>query len=371
MKFLKKSKNIFSPKNILIIATRQIGDTLITSPLITKTHETWPHAKIDFLGFTESINILNGHPLISEIIGTSKHPNKSEYWYLIKRLFKRYDLALITQPSDRAHLFGLLSAKSRHGVVDKNIKNSWWKRLTCRHTVEIDYFNQHVVTEKLKLIPSNQNSHHHSIKIIPPMAEPLPFGLHIKKPFIVIHPSPLGAYKKIPNTTWQKIINNLARDFEIYLTGSKCLRDKKLNQAIISSIIKDKQNKIHDLSGQLNFSQTVTLLQKASLYIGIDTSISHLAAACETRCIILFGPTPPTNFGPWPNNFKSEQPYILKSPKQVHDNITILQGPGECVPCRKAGCDDSNGISKCLYELSAESILNVVYEVLENQFVTK
>ncbi len=98
------------------------------------------------------------------------------------------------------------------------------------------------------------------------MAEPLPYDLYIRKPFIVIHPSPLGAYKKIPNTTWQKIINNLAKDFEIYLTGSNYLGDKKLNQEIISSIIKDKQNKVHDLSGHLNFSQTVTLLQKASLY---------------------------------------------------------------------------------------------------------
>jgi heptosyltransferase-3 len=124
MKSLLRFKKPFKPKKILIIATRQIGDTLITSPLITKTHETWPHAKIDFLGFTESISILNGHSYINELIGTSKRPNKSEYWNLLKRLYQNYDLALITQPTDRAHLFGLISAKKRYGIVDKSFLTS-------------------------------------------------------------------------------------------------------------------------------------------------------------------------------------------------------------------------------------------------------
>ena len=35
-----------------------------------------------------------------------------------------------------------------------------------------------------------------------------------------------------------------------------------------------------DTGGRLSFNQLVTLLQRASLYVGPDTSVTHLAAAC-------------------------------------------------------------------------------------------
>jgi len=99
-------------------------------------------------------------------------------------------------------------------------------------------------------------------------------------------------------------------------------------------------------------------LNRASAYIGIDTSITHLAAACGIPTLALFGPTPPTNFGPWPNGFVGAQPYQLKALTQTVKNVTILQGEGACVPCRKSGCEDTpNSPSRCLEEMSAERVI--------------
>ena len=38
-------------KRILVIATRQIGDVLLTTPLVRAARERWPQARIDVLGF--------------------------------------------------------------------------------------------------------------------------------------------------------------------------------------------------------------------------------------------------------------------------------------------------------------------------------
>ncbi len=46
---------------ILIIATRQIGDTLITTPLITAAKRIFPEAKIDLLGYENSLLMLSGN----------------------------------------------------------------------------------------------------------------------------------------------------------------------------------------------------------------------------------------------------------------------------------------------------------------------
>ena len=359
-----------SPKKILIIAMRQIGDTLITSPLITKAHETWPEAKIDFLGFKNSLGILAGHPHIHKWIGASCRPDHREYWALFKRLFRHYDLALVTQPSDRSHLFGLFAAKKRFGVILQEDKQRWWKRLLCRHVVDVDYINQHVVTEKLMLIPNVPNSKNGAITIRAPNCAPLPNDIedlinNTKKRIIVMHATPLRAYKQILTTTWHDIINQLAQDYFIFLTGSNSLNDKNINRDILSGVDPNYLKHVNDISGQLNFSQTATLLYQASLYIGVDTSVSHLAAACQTKSIVLFGPTPPTNFGPWPNGFDLPQPYELKNPKQTRGAITILQGPRACVPCRKAGCkNNSDSGSDCLYQITAQTILLAVSEAL-------
>jgi heptosyltransferase-3 len=103
------------------------------------------------------------------------------------------------------------------------------------------------------------------------------------------------------------------------------------------------------------------LIQGALAYVGVDTSITHLAAACNTPTIALFGPTPPTNFGPWPNGFIGEQPYQLRARAQTVGNVTILQGPGECVPCRKAGCEDrASSHSECLDQLDPIQVIEAV-----------
>jgi heptosyltransferase-3 len=109
-------------------------------------------------------------------------------------------------------------------------------------------------------------------------------------------------------------------------------------------------------------------LRQAKFYIGVDTSVTHLAAACNIPTITLFGATPPTNFGPWPNGFVGKQPYALKASSQKVNQVTILQGPGECVPCRKAGCEDkADSRSDCLVNLPVSSVLEAVNQLALDQ----
>ena len=107
------------PKKVLFIATRQIGDVLVTTPLISKARELWPDAEFHFLGYRGKLDMLKGNPDIAQIIETSDRPGFTEYLSLFNRLFQRYDVAIVTQPSDRAYLYGLM-AGGREGV-DKTI----------------------------------------------------------------------------------------------------------------------------------------------------------------------------------------------------------------------------------------------------------
>mgnify|MGYP000314124290 FL=1 len=379
-----KSFSNFKPKKVLFIATRQIGDVLVATPLISKARELWPEAEFHFLGYKGKMDMLKGNPDIAQIIETSDRPGFTEYLSLFNRLFQRYDLAFVTQPSDRAYLYGLVAAFRRVGVLgghpqgkqspsnDKTQKQNAWKKLISMHTVDIDYFNQHVITEKLRLLeafldePSQLFSK--PIDVTPPAGEALTpvIASQLKQSYVVLHPGPLTAYKRWPLAHWQALITYLVqRGLQVVLSASPAKQDLQLNHDILSLLGDDVRAQVIDTAGRLSIPQAGALLRNAVLYIGVDTSITHLAAACNTPTITLFGATPPTNFGPWPNGFIGKQPYQLRARSQTVGNITILQGPGECVPCRKAGClDRADSNSECLDLLEPNQVIEAVEKIL-------
>ena len=373
------------PKKVLFIATRQIGDVLVTTPLIRKARALWPNAEFHFLGYRGKLDMLKGNPDISEVIETSDRPSFTEYLTLFNRLFQRYDLAIVTQPSDRAYLYGLVSAFRRVGVLgahpqgqdgkgnSKLEKQNAWKKFISMHNVTVDYFAQHVIAEKLRLLEvffRNPNDvFKQPISVIPPEGEvltPIIAGA-LKQPYAVLHPGPLTAYKRWPLAYWQQLITWLTQQgLQVVLSASSAKQDLQLNHDILSLLDEHTRQQVIDTAGKLSIPQAGTLLRGAALYIGVDTSITHLAAACNTPTIALFGATPPTNFGPWPNGFIGDQPYRLRARSQTVGNVTILQGPGECVPCRKAGCQDrADSNSECLDLLESSQVITAAEKILK------
>jgi heptosyltransferase-3 len=153
---------------------------------------------------------------------------------------------------------------------------------------------------------------------------------------------------------------------QVVLSASPAKQDLQLNHDILSLLDESTRKQVIDTAGKLSIPQAGTLLRGAALYIGVDTSITHLAAACNTPTITLFGATPPTNFGPWPNGFIGDQPYQLRARTQTVGCVTIFQGPGECVPCRKAGCQDrADSNSECLDLLEPSQVIDAVKQVLQ------
>lgn len=368
------------PKKVLFIATRQIGDVLVTTPLISRARELWPDAEFHFLGYRGKLEMLKGNPDIAQTIETSDHPKLKEYFSLFFKLFQRYDLAVVTQPSDRAYFYGLLAAHQRVGVLgghpqglteqdqakkSKSDKQNAWKKAISLHTVDVDYFAQHVITEKLRLLEvfclNPLELFKKPISVTAPACDPITpsIAAQLRSPYVVVHPGPLTAYKRWPLAYWQTLLTWIIKQgWQVVLSASPAKQDLQLNQDILSLLDEETRKHVVDAAGLLTIPQAGTLIRGAIVYIGVDTSITHLAAACNTPTIALFGPTPPTNFGPWPNGFIGAQPYQLRARSQTVGNVTILQGPGECVPCRKAGCEDrASSNSECLDQLEPNHVI--------------
>lgn len=356
----------FKFQSIIVICTRQIGDVLLTTPLIRAARERWPAAQIDVLGFRGTLGMLEGNPDIRSTIEVEPGSGWLRSASLIRRLWRRYDLALITQRSDRAHLYGFVAARLRAGLVPGNRSLGWWKHRLLQHSPVVNGEDTHVVSEKFRLLDPWANDVSPSrVAVISPAPAALPFTLagQLRSPMVVIHVPSMWRYKQWPMAHYRALVTGLVSDgSQVVLTGSAADREQVAEMLDLAS-----PPNLLDASGQLSFAQLAGLFARADLYIGPDTSVTHLAAACDCRVITVFGPTNPQLWGPWPQGAGPQQPYERSKDacEQRVGRIILVQGPNACVPCSRAGCDNHlDSRSDCLQAIAPDRVLALAREAL-------
>lgn len=327
-------------KSVLVVVTRQIGDVLLTTPLIRRARQLWPEAAIDVLGFEGTLGMLRGNPDVRELIATPPKLGAAGALRLARRLWRRYDLALVAESSDRAHLIGSLAAGRRAGILPGQGSSNWWKRSLLSHVVTAsgDLGETHVVQEKLRLLAPWQGDAPAAVQLAAPGSEALPpeLAARLATRYVVVHTPSMWPYKEWPPEHFRAVIERLAAaGHQLVLTRGPGDADRERVAAMAGAA---PAAQLVD-AGVLNFGQLAGLLRGAALYIGPDTSVSHLAAACGAPVLVIFGPTNPQRWAPWP---AGTQPVVFQRRAEVQrvGQVTMMQAELPCVPCGKAGCDD-------------------------------
>ena len=358
-------------KRVVVIATRQIGDVLLTTPLIRRARDRWPQARIEVLGFAGTLGMLRGNADVAALVETPARPGWRGTGALVARLWRRYDLALIADPGDRAHLLGWVAARRRHGIVPAQGGSNWWKQALLDHVVVAagDLGAVHSAVEKQALVPAPEGAPAPPpADVIAPPAAPLPPSAQalLQPGAIVIHAPSMWPYKQWPLAHFEILVKALlAEDRQVVLTGSAGERDQSCIAPLRALA---PPPALLDLSGQLDFNQLVTLFQGASLYIGPDTSVTHLAAATGLPVIAILGPTNPLRWAPWPRRAGGPVVFTRSAGVQQVGNVTVLQGTLPCVPCGRAGCEDHRqSRSDCLVEITPERVLDQARAVLASR----
>ena len=356
-------------QSVLVVVTRQIGDVLLTTPLVHRARQLWPQARIDVLGFEGTLGMLRGNPDISNLIATPARPGAGGTLRWARRLWRQYDLALIADAGDRAHLIGWLAAPVRSGVLAAANSSNWWKRRLLRHTVTSggDSGAVHVVEEKLHLLAPWERTDAGPSQpvLVGPASEALPSALQaqLKHGYVVVHTPSMWNYKQWPLAHFRALIALLAQaGRQVVLTGGPGEGDRAAVAAMHGAAPADQ---LLD-AGLLNFNQLARLLRGAALYIGPDTSVSHLAAACGVPVLAIFGPTNPQRWSPWPGG-SEVQPlrFQRQAPAQTLGHVTLMQASLPCVPCGRAGCDDHrDSRTDCLPAIEPERVAAKALEIL-------
>ncbi len=348
-----------SRARILVVALRRLGDVLLATPLIRTVRRGFPDATLDVLVFRGSERILKGNGDIDGVLTMPERPSLSETTALVRALWRRYDLAISTQTGDRPTFFTCFAGRRRTGLVPPAGKTgAWWKPRVFDVSVPA-MPDRHRVTQLCDLARAL------GLTVVPDIV--CPSGSSAAEvmpavPYAVLHPNPFYRYKRWNDEGWRGLARGLGeRGLAVVVTEGRDAAER----AYVDRLWPSSEPAVIRESGRLDWAGLAALLKGASVYVGPDTAMTHLAAGVGCPTVALYGPTSPRLIGPWPVG-GLEEPWSHAGTIQHRSNVWVVQNPLPCLPCEKLGCEGHlDSRSQCLDELSAQQVLAAVDQALK------
>lgn len=357
-------------RRILVVKLRYHGDVLLTSPVFSVLKERLPNVEIDALIYDETRPMLENHPAIANIITISRAWKKNKLTQIKKELellktlkARKYDLIIhLTEHWRMAWTTRIL--KPRYSVAPfMDFKhNRWYHKFWKKSFKKLFYFHdypRHMVEtnlDALRVLGFNIEDEDKKLSFYIPQnakerVENVLKDLNVDD-YIVLHPSSRMFYKCWSPQKWAVVLKYLQKNnHKIILTCAPDEKEKEYVHKMLSFL--ENQNNIFLLDGVLNLKEMGALIQKARLFLGVDSAPMHMAAALETPQVVLFGGTGDLQWGAWCDAKKKR---ILTADSQKFP----------CRPCKAAGCGGS-WRSDCLEAISPLQVLAAIDDFLGEQ----
>ncbi|MGH8121043.1 MAG: glycosyltransferase family 9 protein [Gammaproteobacteria bacterium] len=305
-----------APDGILLISLSNIGDAVMTTPVLQAMHAAFPQNRIDIVGDRRSSEIFIHCPYRGRILHKDKRGVLRGLPALLHELRKnRYELIVDLRTELTAYL---LRAGKR--------LCKWQGKPYGTHAVERHMGVFHAV-HGTKPIPScalwtGAADENYAGQVLQ--------GRGGQK-LLAIGPGANSPGKIWPSRNYIRLIEILRGRFQaVVLCGNE--KDRLLSQ----SIAERSALPCIDLCGNTTLLQAAAVLQQASLFIGNDSGLGHMAGAVNTPTITLFGIGQPERYRPW-----GDRSLWLCGADQKVENISV-----EEVASRVFSCPQNNGPQK-------------------------
>ncbi|MBI5460824.1 MAG: glycosyltransferase family 9 protein [Gammaproteobacteria bacterium] len=264
--------------SILLITLSNIGDAVMTTPVLEVLHRRYPEALIDLVADRRSSEVFTHCPYRGRIVFKEKRAGWRGTLQLVRALRRtRYDLIVDLRTDGLAYL---LRAR---------------RRLTKRHR---QAHGPHAVEQHMGVIAALGDTE------IPPthiwLTQQLEHAAaqHLQTlpgtRWLALGPGANWEPKIWPAASFRDLIAQLADTFDgIILLGGpgdaeRCAR-----------VAQDCPLPCVNLAGQTGLLDAAAVLARATVFVGNDSGLGHLASAVGTPTLTLFGPGQPERYRPW------------------------------------------------------------------------
>lgn len=329
-------------KKILVIKFGGIGDTLLSTPVLSNLKAYFPDAEINFLTLRHSRDILIDNPYISRAF--TYDPKEDKSWCLLKNIrSQKYDLVIDLFGNPRTALITFLSgAKYRFGFKFRGRNYAYNISVPGRggivHNVDFNLDSLRAleipIVERKLYLPVNVVHEEFADAYIKEN------GLD-KKPLIGISKTGGWESKRYKKEDYTELINRLNEIYDVnfmLIWGT----EKELEECgyIKENVVKGNVH-IIPLSP---IRYLGALIKKCTLIIGNDSGPLHIAVATGVPTLGIYGPTNPKLAGPFGEK-----------------NLYVENDKLDCLYCNLLVCPIGN---ICMTELSKDKIIDKVKELI-------
>ncbi len=293
-----------TPHRILVLKPCCMGDVLFTTPLLAAIKAAYPGSHLTVATGAWSAPVLAGNPHVDAIVDVPSRIGLRDLWQWARRIrAERFDLALVP---DRSPVYGALVALA--GIPRRAGLDSGGRGFLYTDRVRIGP-DDHAVHEadlygRVGTVIGAPPIAGQGTEYRPPADAVARIAAMIaergwRSPLWVIHPgggvNPGMALtpKRWPPERFAALADELldAHGGTVLLLGTETDADA------VRSVRGAMRHPSVDVTGALDFGTGQALAQRAALYIGNDTAMTHCALAGGARTLAIFGPTDPRQYG--------------------------------------------------------------------------
>lgn len=339
-------------RRILIVRTDRIGDVLLSTPVIKAVRDKFPQAYISMMVAPQARDIVSGNPYLDEVIiydKDGKHKNSFSSLKFSRRLKKRkFDLAIILHPANRAHLLTFLAKIPKRLGYDRklgfllNYPKKHTKQEGTKHEAEynLDLLSDLGIIGNFRdlYMPIRQESEKHVHELFSKE------GIKSTDKILALNPGASCPSKLWPIENFARVAEKLAalHNFKILvLAGPKDIH-------LADKITQEIKGKVINLAGKTSVSQLASILKRCVLFISNDSGPVHIASALGTPVISIFGRNQPglspRRWGP-----------LGKQDKYLHKDVG-------CIQCLAHNCQKQFA---CLKAIKVDDVLKAAEEILK------
>ena len=296
------------PRN-LVITLSNIGDLVMTTPVLEALHQRYPAAPIDVIADRRSSALLQATPYIGEIFHRDKRAGWSHQLSWLRRLRERRYDAIVDLRTP--FLPWLLRASKRMTKP---------RRSRSTHAVEQHFDAIRPLTNdippgpcKLYLGDAQRQRASELLRALPGQR------------WLAIGPGANWPGKRWAPQHYQQLVAALANEFDaVIVLGSGDDLDQPFDTATLAL-------PALDLIGVTDLQTVAAVLAKMRAFVGNDSGIGHIATAVACPVVTVFGPGEPRRYRPWGRHASvveaPGQDLAVLSAEPVADAVTKLLVP--------------------------------------------
>lgn len=264
---------------ILFITATRVGDAVLSTGLLSYLNGRFPEARVTIAAGAVAAPLFEGVPGLEKLIAIRKRPYGFHWWALWRQCAgTRWDMVIDLR---RSAIGWFLWARERHIAP---------KATGARHRVEL-------VASTLGLEETPPAPH---IWLLPKheakAAEIMPAADRV----LALAPAANWAGKQWRPERFAELAERLTATGGI-LPGAPvavfaAAAERPAIEPLLARIPNDR---LIDTVGRVDLPTIAACLKKCTLFVGNDSGLMHIAAACGTMTLGLFGPSREEHYAPW------------------------------------------------------------------------